>query len=272
MRQYLLNPTERAAIAASLQPYNCIDFVAQLGNMAESLGSDVAIDVENLAIAIARLIEEEVFVRRARDRDDVFSIRAERAAVQAIGQLVKRSHEPAAIDLAVQILSDEKALSVASRVAIMNFISDDRDELNYLKVPAERRELALEAFANNVKSAAQNGDLFAKSTPDLVLWVLTRLKPEYCKLVFDAIQKTDPNLDNFVEAMLKGTFDSHKGQSYQLPKNIEELENFIAIDLLKLLAAERLKDELLGYPIRAAWQALVEGKCIYGKDGSENRK
>jgi hypothetical protein len=272
VRQYLLNPTERAAIAASLQPDNCIDFVAQLGNMAESLGSDVAIDVENLAIAIARLIEEEVFVRRARDRDDVFSIRAERAAVQAIGQLVKRSHEPAAIDLTVQILSDEKALSVASRVAIMNFISDDRDELNYLKVPAERRELALEAFANNVKSAAQNGDLFAKSTPDLVLWVLTRLKPEHCKLVFDAIQKTDPNLDNFVEAMLKGTFDSHKGQSYQLPKNIEELENFIAIDLLKLLAAERLKDELLGYPIRAAWQALVEGKCIYGKDGSENRK
>jgi predicted component of type VI protein secretion system len=271
VRQYLLNPAERAAIAASLQPDNCIDFVAQLGNMAENLGSDVAIDVENLAIAIARLVEEEVFVRRARDRDDVFSIKAERAAVQAIGQLVKRLHEPAAVDLTIRILSDEKALSVASRVAIMNFISDDRDELNNLKVPDEGRELALEAFANNVKSAAQNGDLFAKSTPDLVLWVLTRLKPQHCKLVFDAIQKTDPTLDNFVEAMLKGTFDSHKGQSYRLPKNLEELENFIAVDLLKLLATERLKDEMLGYPVKAAWRALLEEKCIYGKDGSENR-
>ena len=153
----------------------------------------------------------------------------------------------------------------------MNFISDDRDKLDYLKVPAEERGLALEAFANNVKNTAQNGDLFAKSTPDLVLWVLTRLKPEHCKLVFEAIQKTEPTLDSFVEALLKGSFDSHKGQSYRLPKNLEELENFIAIDLLKLLAAERLKDETLDYPVRAAWRALLEEKCIYGKDGSENR-
>lgn len=271
VRQYLLHPTKRAEIAASLQPDNCIDFVAQLGNMAESLGSDVAIDSENLAIAIARLVEGEVFVRRARDRDDVFSIKAERAAVQAIGQLVKRLPEQVASNLTVRILSDEKALSVASRIVIMNFISDDREKLDYLKVPAEERGPALEAFANNVKNTAQNGDLFAKSTPDLVLWVLTRLTPEHCKLVFEAIQQTDPTLDSFVEAMLKGAFDSHKGQSYRLPKNLDELENFIAIDSLKLLAAERLKDETLGYPVRAAWRALLEEKCIYGKDGSENR-
>lgn len=271
VRQYLLHPAKRAEIAASLQPDNCIDFVAQLGNMAESLGSDVAIDAENLAITIARLIEGEVFVRRARDRDEVIFIKAEGAAVQAIGQLVKRLPEPIALDLTVRILSDEKALSVASKIAIMNFISDDRDKLDYLKVPAEEREPALEAFANNVKSAAQNGDLFAKSTPDLVLWVLTRLKPEHCKLVFEAIQKTDLTLDSFVEATMKGAFDSHKGQSYRLPKNPEELENFIAIDLLKLLAVERLKDETLDYPVKAAWRALLEEKCIYGKDGSEKR-
>lgn len=270
VRQYLLNPAERAAIAASLQPDSCIDFIVQLGNMAESLGSDIVIDVENLAIAIARLVEEDVFVRRARDRDDVFLIKAERVAVQAIGQLVKRLPEQVALKLTVRILSDEKALSVASNIAVMNFISDGRDKFDYLKVPTEERGPALEAFANNVKNAAQNGDLFAKSTPDLVLRVLTRLKPEHCKLVFEAIQKTAPTLDSFVEAMLKGTFDSHKGQSYRSPKNLEELENFIAIDRLKLLAAERLKDETLQYPVKAAWRALFEEKCIYGKDGSEN--
>ena len=238
--------------------------------MAEGLGNDVVIDVDNLAIAIARLVDGEIFVRRARDRDDVFSIKAERAAVQAIGQLVKRSHELTSESLAEHILSDEKALSVASRIAIMNFISDDRDQLDYLKVSVEGRESALEAFANNVKISAQNGDLFAKSTPDLVLWVLTRLMPEHCKRVFKAIQKTDPTLDSFVEAMLKGSFDSHKGQSYRLPKNIEEFENFIAIDRMKLLAAVRIKDKTF-IPIRAAWRALLEDKCIYGKDGSENR-
>ncbi|TYC52709.1 hypothetical protein ETQ85_22230 [Zoogloea oleivorans] len=271
VRQYLFTPAKRAEIAASLQPDNCIDFVAQLGNMAEGLGSDVAIDAESLAIAIARLVEGEVFIRRARDRDNLFSMKAERVAVQAIGQLEKRLHESPAVNLAKRILSDEQALSVASKIAIMNFISDDCDQLDYLKVPVEHREVALEAFADNVKSTAQNGDLFAKATPDLTLWVLTRLKPEHCKLVFEAIQKADPTLDRFVEAMLKGAFDSHKGQSYRLPKNLQELENFVAIDLLKQLAAERLKDETLASHVRAAWRALLEEKCIYGKDGSENR-
>lgn len=271
VRQYLFTPAKRAEIAASLQPDNCIDFVAQLGNMAEGLGNDVAIDAESLAIDIARLVEGEVFVRRARERVDIFSMRAERVAVQAIGQLVKRLHEQASLSLAERILSDEMAVSVAARIAIMNFISDDRDQLDYLNVEAEHRESALEAFANNVNSAAQDGDLFARATPDLILWVLTRLRPERCKLVFEAIQQTDPTLDNFVEAMLKGAFDSNKGQSYRLPKNFQELENFIAIDLLKEFAVERLKDETLDYPVRAAWRALLEEKCIYGKDGSESR-
>lgn len=271
VRQYLFSPPKRAEIAASLQPNNCADFVAQLGNMAEALDSDVAIDAGSLAIAIARLVEGDAFIQRAKDRSDVFSMNAERIAVQAIGQIEKRLHQSVAASLASRILQDEQALSVASRIAIMNFISDDRDQLSYLKIPTEHRELALEAFANNVLSAARDGALFSKTTPDLALWVLTRLKPEHCKLVFEEIKKYDPTLDVFVEAMLKGPFDSHKGQSYRLPKNIHELENFVALDLLKLLAAERLKDKKLYYPVRAAWRALMEEKCIYGKDGSENR-
>lgn len=271
VRHYLLKPAKRPEIAASLQPENCIDFVAQLGNMAEGFGNDLAIDAESLAIDIARLVEGDAFVRRARERIDVFSIRAERVAVQAIGQLLKYLPEKASRSLAERILSDDMAVSVAARIAIMNFISDDRDQLDQLNVEVEHRESALDAFANNVKSAAQEGDLFAKATPDLVLWVLSRLRPGLCKPVFEAIKQMDPTLDNFVEAMLKGSFDSHKGQSYRLPKDLQELENFVAIEELKQLAAERVKDEKLDYPIKAAWRALLEEKCIYGKDGSESR-
>ena len=270
VRQYLFKPDKRADIAASLLPDNCIHFVKQLGNMAEELSNDVDMDAETLAIAIAQLVEGEAFARRARERVDVFSTGAERAAERSIRQLVKRLPEQASLSLAERILCDEKALSVAAKIAYMNFISDDRDQLDYLKVEAEHRESALDAFANNVESAAQNGDLFARVSPNLILWVLTRLRPEHCKLVFEAIQQTDPTLDNFVETMLRGTFSSHKGQSYRLPKNLIELENFIAIDLLKGLAVDRLKDETLNYPVKAAWRALLEEKCIYGKDGSEN--
>jgi len=270
VRQYLFTPSKRAEIAASLQPGNCIDFVAQLGNMAEGLGNDVVIDAESLAINIAQLVEGEVFARRARERVDLFSIRAERVAVQAIRQLLKRLPDLTSLSLAERILKDEMAVSVAAKIAFMNFISDDHDKLDYLKVPAEHRELALEAFANNVENTAKHGNLFTKATPDLILLALARLRPERCKLVFESIQQTDPTLDNFVEAILKGGFDSHKGQTYRLPTNHQELEHFIAIDDLKLLAAARLQDEALDYPVRAAWRALLEEKCIYGKDGSEN--
>lgn len=270
VRQYLFNPAKRVEIAAKLQTDNCTDFVAQLGSMAEGLDSDVAIDAENLAMAIARLVDGDAFVRRARERDDVLSIRAERAAVQAIGKVARRLDNPATLYLAQSILSDELALSVAARIAIMNFISEDRDTLESLKVSADCRESALDAFANNVERATRDGYLFTKATPDLILWVLGRLKPKRCKAVFKAIEKMDPTLDCFVEAMLKGSFDSHKGQSYRLPKELTELENFVAIDLLKRRATERLEDKTLGYPVRAAWRALLEEKCIYGKDGSEN--
>lgn len=271
VRRYLLTPSKRPEIAGLLQSDNCIDFVAQLGNMAEGLGDDLAIDAESLAIDIARLIESEAFVRRARERIDVFSMRAERVAVQAIGKLAKRLPEKVSLNMARRILSDKMAVSVAARVAIMNFISDDRDQLEYLNVEAEHRKSALDTFASNVEREAKEGDLFTRASPDLILWVLTRLRPERCKFAFEAIQQTDRTLDNFVEAMLKGSFDSHKGQSYRLPKDLQELENFVDIEVLKQLAAERLKDETLDYPVKAAWRALLEEKCIYGKDGSENR-
>ena len=46
------------------------------------------------------------------------------------------------------------------------------------------------------------------------------------------------------------------------------MEKYIAMDSLKQHAVERLNDGALDYPARAAWRAVVEGKAVYGKDGS----
>lgn len=268
VKQYIFDPTKRAVMASVLQAENCVDFVVQLGNMVEGFGSEVAVDIEELAIAVARLVESEPFIRRARERNDVFMMSAERVAVQAIGQMLKRLDKKEALSLTERILTDPVALSVASRIAILNFLSADRESVHCLEILGEHRSQALDRFAANVEIVARSGELFAKASPSQVLWGLTRLVPERCKAVFEAIQRADPALDSFVEVILRESFDSYKGQSYRLPEDLKDLENFVSTEILKQHATKRLEDEKVLYPVRAAWRALLEGKCIYGKDGS----
>jgi hypothetical protein len=72
--------------------------------------------------------------------------------------------------------------------------------------------------------------------------------------------------------MLQHSFDSNNGQTYGLPKEREHLENYVALEDLRKLAVERLRDEAMTYPLRAPWRAIVEEKAIYGKDGTLARR
>lgn len=272
VRRYLFEPDKRGEIAAALQQDNCIDFVEQLGNMAEGLAGDVAVDAEPLARDIARLVDTQPFVRRASERHDVFVMRADRVAERTIGQLAKRLGEAEACALAEHIVSDAQAISMAAALAATSFMAEDGESDDALKVPADARDRTLSAYANNIEASAKTGELFAKVSPGFALWVLTRLMPERCKAVFLAVKLWEPSLDTFVEAMLRHSFDSNNGQTYRLPKEPELLANYVALADLKQLAAARLKDEAMTYPLRAAWRAIVEEKSIYGKDGTLARR
>lgn len=67
---------------------------------------------------------------------------------------------------------------------------------------------------------------------------------------------------------MEGGFDSVNGRYYAVPKEVERVEKYIDMADLKRLATERLKDDTLGLPARAAWRAVHEGRAVYGKDGS----
>ena len=130
------------------------------------------------------------------------------------------------------------------------------------------RARLLAKLAENLERAAATGDLFDKANPGHILWIAALLVPERCGTVFAALRKRDPTLDQFAEAFLQRGFDSNKGQSYAVPKEVERLEKYVDLNVLKSQAAARLKDEAMEYPVRAAWRALAEGKALYGKDGS----
>jgi hypothetical protein len=110
--------------------------------------------------------------------------------------------------------------------------------------------------------------LFKKASPTFILWALARLAPERCADVFTAVRRQDPTLDKFAEAFLRHGFDSSNGQSYGVPEEVARLEQFVALEELKQHAQARLEDASLSYPTRAAWRSVVEGRLIYGKDGT----
>lgn len=270
VRHYLFQPEERGAIAADLDEQSCAHFVGHLGSIVESLEPDVVLDSEELSLSLARLIEQPPFVRRARRRSEVWLASAEHAAEAAIGQVARRMETGAARRLAERLICDEVGLSVATDIALASYGNLDREPERFeaLKAAQGDRARVLAKFAENLERAATTGDLFEKANPGHILWIATLLVPKRCGAVFAALRKNDPTLDRFAEAFLQRGFDSNKGQSYAVPKEVERLEEYVDLAVLKSHAAVRLKDETLDYPVRAAWRALAEDKAIYGKDGS----
>lgn len=270
VRRFLFRPAEREAIAAGLDEESCAPFLDCLGSVLEALGEDVVIDVEHLAIALARLVEKPAFVSRARNRNGVWLASAEKLAFSAIGALGKRMAPEATAALAVKLICDIEALSIAVDVAFASYGQDKKNEgsTDIVRASHESKVSTLAELSKNLENAAASGAIFEKVNSGRILWLAPLLIPSRCKSLFRAMQQSDPSLDAFAMGLMGGGFDSVKGQYYAIPKDVKRLEKYIAMDSLKQQALERLKDEALDYPARAAWRAVVECKTIYGKDGS----
>lgn len=270
VRRFLFHPSERDGIATSLEEKSCVPFLDCLSSMVETLRDDAVGDSEALSIVLARLVDTQPFVQHARNRQDVFFVSADRLAIRAIDALGKHMQPNAITALAEKLIGDEEALSVAVILAFDSYIRDEECNRIGLVVhasPASKGQ-TLSKLGKNLEQAAASGVFFDKVISDRILWLLPQLIPERCNALFNAIRQKDPSLDQFAVAMMNGGSDSYKGHRYRVPKEIERVEAYIAMDVLKQHAAARLKDETLGLPARAAWNAVLQGKAFYGKDGS----
>lgn len=273
IRRFLFHPAEREAIAEGLDAESCAPFLESLRSVLDTLGEDVALDAEPLATALARMIEKPPFVQRARNRNEVFLASAEQLARGAIGAVSQRMSRAAAAALAEKLIGDADALSIAVEVAHASYIEDKKDHGHErpdqsVRARKESKDRTMAELSKNLEQAAASGELFDKVSPGRILWITPLLIPARCKAIFRAIEKQDPSLDNFALNLMAEGFDSVKGWSYAVPKETERLEKYVTLDDLRQHAETRLKDEALEYPARAAWRALIEGKTIYGKDGT----
>ena len=270
-RQYLQHPDRRHSVLAELTQETCDEFVDLIGELGESLGSEVVKDLPELCLAICRLIEQPLFVKRSASGRKAFGLRVEDKALRAVGLLINAIHKDSAASIAELIAKDPLALSCAAEVVSRSYLEGGGRFADGIKAPAASRTEVLAAFSGHVLHAAKAGTLLGSNAAGLILWTMARAVPQQCPDLFRVLRSADPTLDGFALCYFGGNWDSTKGPSYGLPRDTSLHEVYCPLPELRDHAAKRLKDGRLQNPGLAAWRSLVEGKHLYGVDGSEAR-
>jgi KAP family P-loop domain len=270
-RRYLQQPNQRAEVLASLTSENCSEFLELLGEVGKSLQGAGILDIDELCIAIARLPEQPLFVERARAPRESFSLRAEDTVLEAVSVLILATDKSRMSAVAEKIATDPVALSCAAEIISQSYVEGPRKQLSEVTVSAESKESILKSFASNILKASEDDVLYEKINPGFIFWTTARLVPDICPNVYKVLKDKDGTLDKFAVQILGGSWDSTNGASFCIPRDDALLSVYCPIEQFKVHAAARLEDLSLVNPTRAAWRSVVEGKRLYGVDGSDAR-
>jgi len=273
VRKFIIEPSARNSIGAELTEKNCVNFVEAVGSFISATSDNLQFNRIELALAIANLIEHKSFAKRARNRTDVFDLDASAAAWRTIKIVGQRLSADERAKLASELICSPSALSIAAEVADSSFHASEEEgktesDALEIKAPLSEAPTILKAFAKNIQSSAANGELFEKVATNDILWIAAKLTSEQqCGAIFKRISSNEHQLDLFVENMMRRGFSSAGGQAYGPPKHPELLEKFVPKDKLMELAANRLQDIYLPFPLKAAWKAFYEGNILWGSNG-----
>lgn len=267
-RRYLVDPETRATAAAALTADNCMDFLSALADVARTTGGQGIVDVPELCLSIARLIECEPFALAseqgflssypARTCEATVAAILEATGVkdeQAVWSTIVR--DPLALSLAVDVVEERRNEALNER-------KEANDDLAGHAVLDD-----IHALADNVLQGARDGRLFRSPQAGYLLWRLADWTPDRCQELMSTIRATDPHLDQFVLVFMSHSRDSTKGKTFSLPDDATRLEAFIPLVDLREHGLARLADSSMEMQLKAAWRAVVEGKKLYAVDGSE---
>ncbi len=271
-KRYLQQPNQRQTVIESLTVGNCYEFLELLGILADSLKGAGISDLDDVCMDIVCLPEQTLFVNVAKEHKKSFRLNVEVIALRSAFKLIKSMDTDRMEDLATKISTDSRALSCAAEVVEQSYLSQQGGFRERPTAPIAVRNHVLQVFSLNVLKAAKEDRLFKMSNPSLILWTLARLVPNDCPTVYAAIKDVEPSLDSFALAFLYNSWDSTNGRTYSLPRDESLHSVFCPLVDFKAHAASRLEDDALHNPARAAWRSVVEGKNLYGVDGSEAKR
>lgn len=266
-RRFLLDPDSRAEVERSLSADCLLDFMEQLRDFSGLIQSSSIHDLDTLCSAIARLADGPVGVKHTRNRSGLLTVRVDSLALDVIEKLVRSVDQAAGTRIASMVAIDRACLSVASRLLMSSYRRNDESSSElFVIAPEDEKETLVSAFAENVASATQTGALFECASPSRVLWALALLSPSSCQRVFLLAKNREPNLDGFALALLSASYDSYKGQVYGIN---EHLDKYVSLNALKAHAQQRLHDDRLDFPAKAAWLSVATETSRYAVDGTE---
>lgn len=268
-RQYLHHPDQRELITSRLTEENCEEFISLLGEVGESLRGEGITDLDELCLSIARLVEQPLFLARTASSREALRFQVDDTALRSVRLMVMAMDKDRFPAISELIATDSLALSCAAEIVSRSYVRDRVSD--DMRLPTESKAAVLRAYSDNVLEAAKTGVLLNKIQSGFILWTMSRVAPEKCPAIFNALQALDPTLDRFALCYLGGSWDSTNGTSYSLPRDKSLQEVYCPLVDFQSHAAERLQDPSLQYPARAAWRSVVEGKSFYGVDGSEAR-
>lgn len=268
-RQYLENPAQRENIVAALTPDVCHEFMDMLGQIGSSLPSDQLDDISSVCVSLARLVDSSVFVKRGRHRDGVFGMSPDDLALRQIKLLTASFDSMSASAIYTQVAIDPYALSCAAELLRVSYVPNQRRYDSDLLLEQDNKDAVIQAFAQNVLNATEEKRFFEVNLPSRVLWTLARLDSQACRKIFRIVEASEKSLDQFALHFLRNSWDSSNGQAYALPSDEGVTKAFCPLKTLRQHASKRLADETLAYPARAAWQSVLDGKPLYGVDGTD---
>ncbi|WP_260417805.1 KAP family NTPase [Pseudomonas cichorii] len=271
-RQYLQDATTRATIVTQLTIDNCDEFVDMLGEVAVSMPREAIDNPVSTCISIARLADAPVFVSRTQSRRVIFSVGIEDLALQKISLLADPGQPKSFASVIEEIVRDPQALTCAAEILRRSYLDSRNQFADFFKLSTARKKAIVAAFASNVTDAGRRAELLDQNRPGFILWTLARLAPEACPNLLRILKNSEPSLDRFALEFLSNSWDSSHGQAYGLPAEEAVTLAFCPLDEFKTHAGERLLDPDVEYPVRAAWQSVIDGNVLYGVDGSEVRR
>lgn len=265
IQRFIKNPDERPLIADGLTLANCLDFIASIGEAAK-LSPLKADEIIGLCNDIALTVDFPVFAERQKQRQTFMSSPSV-IALWAVEKIARDVPELVARNIANAVAVNAAALSFAATI-IAYEKSDDGIADAYRVLLDVKDNSSVAVFSDNVLEAARLGTLFDKTEPREILKAVSLRTPDRAPAIFAAMRARQPTLGNFITTVMQGSFDSTKGQIFSRPRDETQLTAFAKLDELTQHAQTQMADPAIQNPERAAWQALIENRSLYARDGS----
>ncbi len=261
VRQYIKYPEARDEIDNRLSVNNCMEFMKRLGDV----GVDDNFDgnhIDDLCVAISRLVDSEVFIKKSRPYGRFFSHPLV-VAVDSIRRLLVSRYGNNCRDEIMRVsdvvVRDKDSLTVASWILFYNYPRPKRDRLNDLPLLLNREgieELSCE-FMKNIKECAVKGRLLSLAGPEYIMrYVYCFHKSDFYSLFEKVVSERD-----FVDRLAEMLFVRCMYGSEEVEVHPSGEDEAIPHDKLKELANQRLSEGKLSPKTKAVWSCISTGEA-----------